>query len=137
MLQMKLREDLSLLVSKLDLAQETNNQLISIFYPFIHPKFPVVDQEAFPILFQQTFQNDCNYDFDMAICLLVLALGQLGSTESAADPTEDMPGTSYFSVAYRILMMTWAGSFGSSLMQPTGLVLAAVYFCFKTQPLAA
>ncbi|KAM6505718.1 hypothetical protein FSOLCH5_013893 [Fusarium solani] len=125
------------LLARLDLDRESTTPLVSNFFSYIHPKFPVVDQESFPELFERTFRVDCNYDADLAVCLLVLALGELGSTESAVDPSQDMPGMSYFGLAYRILMMQWAASFSPSLSLPTGLILAGVYLCFKAQPLAA
>ncbi|KAM5361887.1 hypothetical protein ACJZ2D_012832 [Fusarium nematophilum] len=135
--QIKLDQGLSLLLAGLDLDRENTTLLVSNFFSYIHPKFPVVDQESFPELFERTFRDGCDYDADLVVCLLVLALGELGSTEGAVNLIQDMPGMSYFGVAYRILMMQWAGSFGRSLSLPTGLILAAVYLCFKAQPLAA
>ncbi|KAH7253068.1 hypothetical protein B0J15DRAFT_37689 [Fusarium solani] len=135
--QLELDQGLSPLLARLDLDRESTTPLVSNFFSYIHPKFPVVDQESFPELFERTFRVDCNYDADLAVCLLVLALGELGSTESAVDPSQDMPGMSYFGLAYRILMMQWAASFSPSLSLPTGLILAGVYLCFKAQPLAA
>ncbi|RTE81310.1 hypothetical protein BHE90_004181 [Fusarium euwallaceae] len=135
--QLDLDQGLSPLLARLDLDRESTTPLISNFFAYIHPKFPVVDQESFPELLEKTFKVGCNYDADLAVCLLVLALGELGSTESAVDPSQDMPGMSYFGLAYRILMMQWAASFGPSLSLPTGLILAGVCLCFKAQPLAA
>ncbi|KAF4898855.1 hypothetical protein CGCFRS4_v004125 [Colletotrichum fructicola] len=43
----------------------------------------------------------------------------------------------YFIIAYRILTTIWAGSFDDDLCQPTGMLLAAIYLCFKSRPLAA
>lgn len=132
--------DLSLLLSGLALDQETTARLISNFFSFIQPKFPIVDQEFFSEIFDKAIEDISRsvYEPSLAVCLLVLALGALGSTEDTFSPNNvDDAGSSYFGVAYRILMTKWAGSFGSSLSQPTGMLLAAVFLCFKSRPLAA
>ncbi|KAL2672741.1 hypothetical protein Neosp_013455 [[Neocosmospora] mangrovei] len=90
--QLDLDQGLSSLFARLDLDRESTTPLVSNFFSYIHPKFPVVDQESFPELFERTFRVGCDYDADLAVCLLVLALGELGSTESAVDPSQDMPG---------------------------------------------
>ncbi|RSL43675.1 hypothetical protein CEP54_014996 [Fusarium duplospermum] len=88
--QLDLDQGLSSLLAKLDLDRESTTPLVSNFFSYIHPKFPVVDQESFPELFERTFQVGCKCDADLAVCLLVLALGQLGSTESPVDPSQDI-----------------------------------------------
>lgn len=133
-------QDLSLLLSELALDEETTARRISNFFSYIHPKFPIVDQESFPEFFERAIEDISRsvYEPSLAVCLLVLALGALGSTEDDFSPENgDNAGSSYFGVAYRILMTKWAGSFGSSLSQPTGMLLAAVFLCFKSRPLAA
>lgn len=135
-----LSQDLSLLLSELDLDQETTARLISNFFSFIHPKFPIVDPVSFPEVFEKAIRDMARsvYDSSLAVCLLILALGTLGSTEEIFSPGNDGEAKSpYFGVAYRILMIKWAGSFGASLSQPTGMLLAAIYLCFKSRPLAA
>lgn len=135
--QSQFDQGISFCLAELDLGQEKTTYLISNYFMHIHPKFPVVDQPSFPKLFEKTFRGPYKYDADLAICLLVLALGDLISTESVIDPVQEIPGIPYFSVAYRVLMMQWAVSFEQSLSLPTGQILAAVYLCFKAQPLAA
>lgn len=133
-------QNLALLLSELALDRETTARLISNFFSFIHPKFPIVDRELFPEVFDKAIEDISRsvYEPSLAVCLLVLALGALGSTEDVFSPEkDDDAGSQYFGVAYRILMTRWAGSFGSSLSQPTGMLLAAVYLCFKSRPLAA
>lgn len=135
-----LSQDISLLLSELDLDQETTARLISNFFSFIHTKFPIVDPGSFPEVFDKAIEDIARsvYKPSLAVCLLVLALGALGSTEDVFSPeNEGDPSSPYFAIAYRILMIRWAGSFETSLSQPTGMLLAAIYLCFKSQPLAA
>lgn len=131
-------QEVSEVLGSLDLSIETTVRLIASFFTNIHPKYPLLDQESFPDFFQRTLQQDCRDQSDLAVCLLVLALGELGSTE---DPIisfdNDHAGMPYFGLAYRILTTHWVGSFGARLSTPLGLVLAAVYCSFKACPLPA
>ncbi|KAJ0119626.1 hypothetical protein J7T55_013829 [Diaporthe amygdali] len=108
-----LSQDISLLLSELDLDQETTARLISNFFSFIHTKFPIVDPASFPEVFDKAIEDIARsvYQPSLAVCLLVLALGALGSTEDVFSPeNEGDPSSPYFAVAYRILMIKWAGS---------------------------
>ncbi|OAA54716.1 Transcription factor [Niveomyces insectorum RCEF 264] len=128
--------DLASLLAEVDLAPDTTAGLIANYFSNVHPKFPILDHGVFLALFQRALPDGYSYDADLAICLLVLALGVLVSTEGNVGSHRCDDGMPYFRIAYRILTTQWAGSF-SSRAQPTGLILAAIYFCFKAMPLAA
>ncbi|KAF4431534.1 Citrinin biosynthesis transcriptional activator ctnR [Colletotrichum fructicola] len=133
-------DDLSLLLSQVDLRQETTDRLISDFFAFIHPQFPILNSDLFPEVFEKSKQDVSKHIYgpSLGMCLLVLALGTLGSTDSPVSPDDnDSAGMPYFIIAYRILTTIWAGSFDDDLCQPTGMLLAAIYLCFKSRPLAA
>ncbi|KAL3291693.1 Transcription factor, partial [Colletotrichum asianum] len=107
-------DDLSLLLSQVDLSQETTDRLISDFFAFKHPQFPIINRDLFPEVFEKSKQDASKHIYgpSLGVCLLVLASGALGSTDSPVSPDDsDNAGMPYFVIAYRILTTIWAGSF--------------------------
>lgn len=109
------------------------------FFAEIHPHFPILDQASFTATFNSIVAGTGN-DIDAALCLIILALGELaGSLHTPAPGTteQDEPGREHFSIAYHIITTSWLNSFDLSTSLVTALVYAAIYLCYMSRPLQA
>ncbi|KAF4476955.1 Echinocandin B biosynthetic cluster transcription factor ecdB [Colletotrichum fructicola Nara gc5] len=132
------RHDLSLLLASVDFIGGATDGLISSYFTNINSTFPILDKTSFTDLFHRTLRGDQCEDVDAAVCLVVLALGKLTSTDyEDVNSTNHSYGLEYFIPAYQILTTQWVTSFGTDLSLPTGLVLSAIYMSCLARPLLA
>ncbi|KAF4815186.1 hypothetical protein CGCSCA5_v007303 [Colletotrichum siamense] len=132
------RHDLSLLLASVDFIGGATDGLVSSYFTNINSTFPILDKTSFTDLFHRTLRGDQCEDVDAAVCLVVLALGKLTSTDyEDVNSTNHSYGLEYFIPAYQILTTQWVTSFGTDLSLPTGLVLSAIYMSCLARPLLA
>ncbi|KAI8162563.1 hypothetical protein K4K49_000714 [Colletotrichum sp. SAR 10_70] len=132
------RHDLSLLLASVDFIGGATDGLVSSYFTNINSTFPILDKTSFTDLFHRTLRGDQCEDVDAAVCLVVLALGKLTSTDyEDVNSTNQSYGLEYFIPAYQILTTQWVTSFGTDLSLPTGLVLSAIYMSCLARPLLA
>lgn len=106
------------------------------FFFEIHPHYPILDETKFPIFFDAVLSGSLHREIDAALCLVILALGELiwHSPDSKADDELDC---TFFTMAENILTSQSAASFELDTSLPSGLVYAAIYLCYLQRPLQA
>ncbi|CAK7215505.1 hypothetical protein SBRCBS47491_002504 [Sporothrix bragantina] len=157
-------------LSGLCLDKNYTDMLVAAFFTNVQPHYPIVDADSFMpfvdrVLGQQhtawmedPMQSEDDAEIDVALCLTVLALGQLVHRQDhpengvgispmsttagvgmeapeAIEPTDD--SESYFAIAYEILMRRWATCFKPSVAYASALVHGAIYLCYLDRPLPA
>lgn len=125
------------MLGRLRTARDSTDRFLAAFWSEIHPHFPILEQERFSAFFSAVMENGPMSEADGALCLVIVALGQLISSEQPELPddfnTED--GGDYFAAAYHILTREWLTSFDFELSLVSGLVYMAIYLCYVQSPL--
>ena len=115
--------------------------LLAAFFSEIHPHFPILD----PVLFSASFHGFLNKgiadDPNRALCLVILALGQLACKKhpplSPQSTNKDTPGVEYFCMAHKIATTRWVMSFNFSVPLCSALIYCAIFLCYLQYPLQA
>ncbi|CAG9994394.1 unnamed protein product [Clonostachys byssicola] len=130
-------------LASLDIDRSDSETYMSAFLLHVHPQFPIVDPDSFTTLYRRVM-NDGDHsddldDLDVALCLVIMALGKLISNRQACSPghcSRD-DGSDYFALAYNILTSRCISTFGFNLSLASGLVHSAIYMCYLERPLHA
>lgn len=114
--------------------------LISNFFTHVYPQFPVLEREPFLQQLEKFLANDQSYDIGAALCLIVLALGEICSNQNASfDMDSSLTGNDaeYFAHAYQILMTGHSTLFSRDQTVPLAFYYASLYFRYIGRPLQA
>lgn len=131
-------DSLNVSLGDLDLRQGNCETLLVAFFMEIHIHFPILDPESFQVFFHAVMDHSPRPSLDMALCLTVLALGQLALAirENSSIPDDaSKNGLTYFAVAHEMLNSNTWSYFGDDIALPTGLLLSSVYLSYMTYPL--
>ena len=135
------RQHLASAIGDINDDREGAKTLISQFFASVQPIFPIVDQDTFAAFFQKNIHDGPGRDVDVALCLAVLALGELANStvESAcnASSSADVPGMSRFSLAHHLLTAHWVVDPKPDFSMVSGLIICALYFLYLDRPLPA
>ncbi|KIW22096.1 hypothetical protein, variant [Cladophialophora immunda] len=122
------------------LHAEITDPLISAFFAYVHPAFPVLDRDMFMPLYHQVLEQGLRADAESALCLVLLALGKV-ATNSPYCPTsgnhDSAQGLEYFAPAYRLATALWGFCYEKVEVSALTLIHAALYFQHLNLPLQA
>lgn len=130
----------STVLERLNVRHETTEFLVAAFFSNIHSQFPLLERHAFLDRFNKFLKtSQCNTVTD-ALCLTVLALGEICSTTIDifdAESRNGSNGTEYFSHAQKVLNGAGMAIFRKDPMAPLAFFFASVYFRYRGRPLEA
>lgn len=119
--------------------QETSH-LIEAFSTTVHFENPILDREVVAGIYENVLRHGLQRDLDSALCLVWFALGQavqrIPNATELADPAW-APGSESISLALPILIREYMNTFGTNILLPQSLYLAARYFGYLARPLQA
>ena len=116
---------------------EVTGHLVEAFFSLVHSEHPILNKDSFSRSYRSVLENGLGRDLDSALCLVCFALGevaQLMPTSLELTDTTWAPGAKYMSMALPALIDEFMGSFGTSIVLPQALYLAARYFGFLARP---
>ncbi|KAJ3529546.1 hypothetical protein NM208_g9706 [Fusarium decemcellulare] len=119
------------------ISRDEADELVHTFFTLVHRFYPILDEGEFRRLYDDVFTQDLSPNLATAIVLIVLALGSVSDANYDASTPSWEPGSRFSSPAISILLTVGLESFGSSLLLPQSLYLAAVYYSFLARPLQA
>lgn len=122
----------------IELNKEDANDLVSSFFSVAHPHHPILDEAEFGEIYRQFLQIGPDSSIESALCMVVLALGDVCASLPTNHPEEfgnSPPGMQYMQHAMPTLISLSSWSFSYSLLLPQALVLASVYFAYIVRPL--
>ncbi|KAI1075958.1 hypothetical protein F5B20DRAFT_343521 [Whalleya microplaca] len=129
------------LQTRLRNGEVDTQSLISNYFQRVQPLFPILDPESFDVIYQRGIQSDGGSEVDLALSLVVLALGELSvfDTKSTENTHRDSqaPGMQHFSYAYHSLTKKWLEDLRPDRSLASGLILAAVYMLYLARPVHA
>ena len=106
------------------------------FLTLVHPFHPFFDRHDLVARYDDVMSRGLGFDTLSAMFLAIFALGA-----TASDPIDTREaghsGDAFIQKASRILFASWAVSFGGDILISQGLVLCALYFTYKAEPLVA
>lgn len=123
---------------QIEVNKEDANELVSTFFSVAHPHHPILDEAEFGEIYRQFLEFGPDSSIESAICMVVLALGEVCASQPANRPREfgdSPPGMQYMQHAMPTLISLSSWSFSYSLLLPQALVLASVYFAYIVRPL--
>lgn len=134
------REHFSAVHERLKLRHEETEFMLARFFHNINSQFPLLEQNAFQDRFNRFLaSSQCNTVSD-AVCLIVVALGEICSTTIDvfdAESRQGRNGTEHFAHAQKILNGAGMALFRTDPMGPLAFFLASVYFRYRGRPLEA
>ena len=119
-------------------TREDADGLVMAFFSQAHPHHPILDEAEFNIIYQNFIDNGPDTSVESALCMVVLALGEVCSSEAPTSPEgfgNSPPGMRYIQHAMPTLISLSSWSFSYSLLLPQALVLASIYFAYIVRPL--
>lgn len=130
----------SSILERLNLRRETTEFLVASFFNNVHSQFPILERNAFLDLFDTFLKtSQCNHVSD-ALCLTILALGEICSTTIEVFDAESLIGSNgseYFAHAQQILNAGGMTFFSRDPTAPLAFFFASVYFRYRGRPLEA
>ena len=121
------------------LLQEVTDRLVEAYFAYVHVEVPILNKGSFLKLYDRVSSQPIQKNIELALCLVVFALGFVTTSEPSADDLYSKaswaPGGQYLSPALDILMQEYMTSFGTSIILPQALLLAAKYFGHVLRPL--
>ncbi|KAJ5690047.1 hypothetical protein N7462_004439 [Penicillium macrosclerotiorum] len=130
----------SSIMERLALNRHTANFLIETFFTHVHTQFPILECQPFLKMFQTFLTDPAISDITSALCLTVLALGEICSginEDFDIEVSSEGNGTEYFSHAYQILSTVETTFFSRDLNVPLAFFYASLYFRYRGRPLQA
>lgn len=130
----------SAILEKLNANRETTDFLISSFCNYVHPHFPILERESLHEMFETFLQSSEGRTSADALCLIILALGEICSTAVNVYDTESQTesnGTEYFAHAYQILATEGLTLFSRDVKVPLTYFFGSIYFRYRGRALEA
>lgn len=127
-------------LERLKLRYESTDFLLAGFFNNVHSQFPLFERNAFLDRFNTFLKTSQFNTVSDALCLTVLALGEICSTTIDVFDTESRNGsngTEYFAHAQKILNGAGMALFRKDPMAPLAFFFASVYFRYRGWPLEA
>lgn len=112
------------------------NQYLSSYLARVYPFHPFLDSDEVGRICEETMNRGIGSDHNSALVLSILALGAI-ALEPVSRTAEGRPGEVYFQKSLRILLATWTFNFSGDVRIPQALVLCAIYFTYRVEPLSA
>ncbi|KAJ5107230.1 Phytanoyl-CoA dioxygenase [Penicillium angulare] len=128
------------IIERLNSDRTMIDLLISSFFTHVHSQFPILEHVLFLITFEKFLQPNQEPNISAAICLMVLALGEICADPNAnfdMESSQTGNGTEYFAHAYQILNSMDTVPFSRDLNTPLAFLYASIYFRFRCRPLQA
>ena len=117
----------------IDIAQD----LADSYFTHVNPQHPILDRLEFNAFLQEKLAGVLQCDVDAALCLAVIALGQVAREQPSDRTGPWLPGAEYISPALKILIALWPSSFNGNIRIAQGLYLTALYYSYLVRPLPA
>ncbi|CAK7218997.1 hypothetical protein SBRCBS47491_003695 [Sporothrix bragantina] len=122
-------------------ASETD-ALVDAFFAYVYPLFPVLDRDMFAPLYKTVLTRGLRADPASALCLMLLALGQMALLDRedydvGTHTGEELRGIDYFAPAYRIATAEWGFCYETDYVLPLALIHGALYLQYMNLPLQA
>lgn len=120
------------------LDRAVTDPLVHAYFSSVHPKHPVLDKKDFWQMYNMcsSIPSD-NRSPEYALCLITLALAEVALSQPDVSVRSWTPGLTYFAPALQIVVQSSLISFGSGLVLPQCLFLAALYYSYLARPLWA
>ncbi|KAJ5894286.1 transcriptional regulator family: Fungal Specific TF [Penicillium taxi] len=128
------------IIQRLNLYRDITDSLVASFFTHVHSTFPILDHGDFMETFERFLVGTHEPDLSSALCLTVLALGDLCSQTEDPYDTESIKNgqsTEYFAHAYQVLSSEGAATFSRELVVPLAFFYASLYFRYRARPLQA
>ncbi|KAJ5677726.1 transcriptional regulator family: Fungal Specific TF [Penicillium maclennaniae] len=130
----------SAILAKLTANRETTDFLISSFCNYVHLHFPILELESLHEMIETFLQSSEGRTSSDALCLIILALGEICSTTVNVYDTEsqtDSNGTECFAHAYQILATEGLTLFSRDVKVPLAYFFGSIYFRYRGRALEA
>ncbi|KAJ6119977.1 transcriptional regulator family: Fungal Specific TF [Penicillium sp. IBT 18751x] len=130
----------SAILAKLTANRETTDLLISSFCNYVHLHFPILELESLHEMLETFLQSSEGHTSSDALCLVILALGEICSTTVNVYDTESQTesnGTEYFAHAYQILATEGLTLFSRDVKVPLAYFFGSIYFRYRCRALEA
>ncbi|KAJ5379845.1 uncharacterized protein N7496_002273 [Penicillium cataractarum] len=124
----------------LDLTPEGTEPLLAAFFADVHIHFPVLNCDTFRPFFQDTLRSGRHQRIDLALCLMVLALGKLALNMRESGiivESQSENGMEYFLAGHHLLTANFWSYFQLGTSMPMGLILGSIYLSYNNYSLAA
>lgn len=112
------------------------NQYLSSYLTRVYPFHPFLDSDDVGRIYEETMKRGIGSDHESALILSILALGAI-ALEPVDRTAEGRPGEAYFQRSLRILLASWTFNFSGDVRIPQALVMCAIYFTYRVEPLSA
>ncbi|KIW22082.1 uncharacterized protein PV07_12499 [Cladophialophora immunda] len=135
-----LQKDFAALIDGIKMDRTTMNSYISAFFNHSCQSFPILEDIPFLAFYERTMQGDLCPSSDVALCLVVLAMGKFVpsiGTSGEFPNLQDVPGIEYFSAAHQILTSQWMVEMDSPVSLPAAMILASLFLFHLNKPLPA
>ena len=130
----------SSILEELNARRESTDFLVSSFHTHIHSQFPIIEHESFHEMFETFLRTSEGKSSSDALCLIILALGEICSNTIEVYDTEsqsDGNGSEYFAHAHRLLTTEGLTLFSRDIRVPMAYFLSSIYFRYRGRPLEA
>jgi hypothetical protein len=118
--------------------REATDFLVMSFFTHVHSQHPVLEKEPFLERFDKFLANGQTNDIDAALCLTVLALGEICSSPGDISDMEfpmNKKGADYFAHAYQMILAQENVLFSRDPNVPLTFYFASLYFRYCGRPL--
>ncbi|KAF4331784.1 hypothetical protein FBEOM_14444 [Fusarium beomiforme] len=119
-----------------NIDRDTADDLLEKYFTLVHPFHSFIDRQELVILYENAMDHGLGSDNQSALVLAVLALGATASDPIDSQKTQ-YSGDGLTQEAVRIVYKSWDSSFGGDIILSQAIILCALYFTYKVEPLAA
>lgn len=134
------RAPYSIILENLNSSRESTDYLISSFRTHVHSQFPIFEHESLRGMLATFLRTSEGSNSSDALCLIILALGDICSGTMETYDTESEPddnGSEYFGHAYRILTTEGLTLFSREITVPLAYFFGSIYLRYRGRPLEA